>query len=87
MDAGYNLKRSRRINERKDFQKEVLFSTGSIFFLGKINVFRPHYQLDALPFNKPSVGFIGFYLHFLRSFQKIAIAGTAIAAESTPEEM
>ncbi|MDX2452915.1 PilZ domain-containing protein [Desulfosarcina sp.] len=37
MEAEYNLKRSRRINERKYFQKEVLFSTGSIFFLGKIN--------------------------------------------------
>ena len=36
MDAGYNLNRSRRIDERKDYQKEVLFSTGSIFFLGKI---------------------------------------------------
>lgn len=36
MDAGYNLNRSRRINERKDYQKEVLFSTGSVFFPGKI---------------------------------------------------
>ena len=37
MEAEYSLKRSRRINERKYFLKEVLFSTGSIFFLGKIN--------------------------------------------------
>ena len=33
MEVGYNLHRSRRINERITFKKEVLFSTGPFFFL------------------------------------------------------
>jgi len=36
MEVGYNLHRSRRINERKTFKKGVLFSTGPFFFPGKI---------------------------------------------------
>ncbi len=36
MESGYNFNRSRRIDERKTYQKEVFFSTGSIFFPGEI---------------------------------------------------
>ncbi len=36
MEAGYNFNRSRRIDERKTYKKEVFFSTGSIFFPGKL---------------------------------------------------
>lgn len=36
MEAGYSFNRSRRIDERKTYKKEVFFSTGSIFFPGKI---------------------------------------------------
>jgi hypothetical protein len=36
MEAAFNSDRSRRINVRKDFQEEIFYSTGSMFFPGKI---------------------------------------------------
>jgi hypothetical protein len=36
MEAVYNFNRSRRLKERKNYQKEVFFSTGSMIFPGKI---------------------------------------------------
>jgi len=36
MEVGYNLHRSRRINVRKNYQREVILSTGSMIFPGMI---------------------------------------------------